>query len=186
VRKGERRGLEVRFGHELVTTFFDLYAESMRMHGSPTCGIEVFRDTLEALGDDAQVAIAYQDDEPAAGKLYVDGMGRRHFIWGCNRRRFQRVSAPNFLLMWRSLEDAMARGIPAADFGRSDVGSTHAGTKVEWGCAPEPLPYYNGLDDAPGSVKASDPRFAAAVRVWQRLPLGLTRWLGPPIARQIP
>jgi hypothetical protein len=31
-----------------------------------------------------------------------------------------------------------------------------------------------------------DPRFALAIRVWQRLPLVVTRVLGPPIVRHLP
>jgi hypothetical protein len=35
-------------------------------------------------------------------------------------------------------------------------------------------------------VRPDQPRYRLAIEVWKRLPVWLTRWLGPPIVRGIP
>ena len=39
---------------------------------------------------------------------------------------------------------------------------------------------------SPGEMRPDSPRYARRVRLWKRLPLWLTRWVGPHIVRGIP
>jgi hypothetical protein len=37
-----------------------------------------------------------------------------------------------------------------------------------------------------GGVRKESPRYQQMIRIWQRLPISVTRWLGPAIVRGIP
>jgi hypothetical protein len=72
--------------------------------------------------------------------------------------------------------------------GRSTEGSGPHRFKAQWGAVPTRLRWEYVLaegEELPG-LHPDNPRFRLAVRVWQRLPLALTRWLGPPIVRHLP
>jgi hypothetical protein len=91
------------------------------------------------------------------------------------------------LLYWNLLDRAVQRGQAVFDFGRSTVDSNTHRFKKQWGAREEPAvwQYYlrNGSADA---VRPDNPRYQRLIRIWQRLPVVLTRWLGPAIVRGIP
>lgn len=185
IRKGRRLGVEVRFGHELLPSFYQLYLESMRRHGSPAPSPSVFEGTLRRFGGDAQISMAFRNGVPVATKLHVDAFGVRTLIWGANSRAHA-DAAPNYPLMWSVLEDAMARGLHTVALGRSTRGTPHARTKLEWGAREVPLPYHHVVGTPSDAVSTSGSRFDRAIRAWRAMPLWATRLIGPPIARQIP
>lgn len=187
IRRGERDGFEIVLGHNLVDEFYALYVRTMRVLGSPVGTPRFFRDILSGFGQDANVAVAYSGGRPVAAKIFIDAFGTRYFLCGATDERY-REGAPSYLLMWRCMIDAAELGIVSCDLGRSTRGSTHADTKRYWGCEEVPLYYHHAPADRGTSSQASvsNPRFDAAIRVWRRLPLWLTRVVGPRIARLIP
>jgi CelD/BcsL family acetyltransferase involved in cellulose biosynthesis len=94
---------------------------------------------------------------------------------------------PNMLLYWETLRTACAEGFRRFDFGRS---SRHSGTyhfKRQWGAREEPLFWYT-IPIAPRRrqpiLRASNGAVSLAM-LWRRLPLSLTRRLGPPIRKYL-
>ncbi len=186
VRRGEKEGFRIRFGHDLLDTFYALYVRTMRQLGSPVSSREVYRRILHDFGREANVGVAFKEGRAVAAKLFIDGLGTRHVICGASDGRLAE-GAPNYLLAWACMNDAMEKGLVRFDFGRSTRGSTHAETKRYWGCQETPLYYHYATQGrGAGAVKVTNPKYERAIRVWRRLPVWLTRRLGPPIARQIP
>jgi hypothetical protein len=78
------------------------------------------------------------------------------------------------------MRTAVARGARRFDFGRSRTGSGAFTFKRLWGFEPEPLRYRVAVL---GGAAAPAPARSAAVdalrRAWRRLPLPLTKLLGP-------
>ncbi len=98
-----------------------------------------------------------------------------------------RRHAANDFLYWDLMRRACERGIRVFDFGRSkrDVGSFRF--KKHWGFEPEPLAYEIRLvraTDVP-DVNPLNPKYRMFVESWKRLPLPLSRLLGPPLARNL-
>jgi len=186
IRKGEREGLTIRFGHDLLDAFYDLYCRTMTTLGTPVCDRRVFARVLSAFGSEANCAVAFDRERPAAAKLFVDAFGTRAFIWGANDRRYQ-AAAPNYSLMWACLENAIARGLVRADLGRSNAASTQAETKREWGGTEEELYYSVAMAENEGATRAQDSgAMRLASGLWRRLPVAISKRLGPPIARHLP
>jgi len=105
---------------------------------------------------------------------------------------------PNMLLYWETIKRASLDGISRFDFGRStrDSGTYHF--KRQWGAQEEPLFWYripiNRGATASAERRRSPERLALQhgvgsneilARMWQRLPLALTRQVGPRIRKYL-
>ena len=113
--------------------------------------------------------------------------GRRPKSRAASSLRFYNYICANMLMYWSLLERAILRGQEAFDFGRSTPGTSVCKFKEQWGAKPAPAEwqYYvrSGKSD---DMRPDNPRFIRMVRLWQRLPVRLTRTIGPLIVRGIP
>ncbi len=103
------------------------------------------------------------------------------------RRRAQNEGGPS-QLRWTLIERAIERGDAVFDFGRStDVGSTYR-FKAGFGAKPRRCYWHYVVPRGgePPALRPDNPKVKLAVRVWQRLPVALTRLLGPPVRRSQP
>jgi serine/alanine adding enzyme len=92
------------------------------------------------------------------------------------------------MLYWEAIQFAIRNGFNKFDFGRSTPNEGTYSFKRQWGAQPVQL-YWQYLMDGQNSIpdlNPSNPRYQTAIRIWQRLPLLVTRILGPMIVRNIP
>jgi hypothetical protein len=82
---------------------------------------------------------------------------------------------------------ASERGVRIFDYGRSKDGTGSFHFKKNWGFAPEPLPYQYRLVRAREvpNVSPANPKYRLLVGVWRRVPLTVSNWVGPWIARSL-
>jgi hypothetical protein len=92
------------------------------------------------------------------------------------------------MLMYRQLLDrSVRRGQRVFDFGRSTVDSGTFRFKKQWGASADPAVWQYAMKEGDvRDMRPDHPRFQRAIRLWQRLPVRLTRYLGPVIVRGIP
>jgi hypothetical protein len=91
------------------------------------------------------------------------------------------------LMYWHLLERAVGRGQDVFDFGRSSPDSPTLRFKKQWGATPAPSEWQFYLRSGePGGLRKENPRYQRLIRFWQRLPLFVTRLIGPAIVRGIP
>jgi hypothetical protein len=85
------------------------------------------------------------------------------------------------------LEFACDEGYRTFDFGRSTPGEGTYRFKEQWGALAAPLHWYvlstNGTPSEP--LESPAERFKLAARLWSKLPLAVTRVLGPRIRKHI-
>jgi hypothetical protein len=91
------------------------------------------------------------------------------------------------LLYWQLLERTVERQQDVFDFGRSSPESPTFRFKKQWGAKPEPATwqYYLRSGDMV-EMRPTNPKYRRLIRIWQWLPVSLTRLLGPLIVRGIP
>jgi FemAB-related protein (PEP-CTERM system-associated) len=187
VRKGQKSGLDVAWGGpELLPEFYAVFSHNMRDLGTPVFGRGLFRAILRQFPDRAELCVVRADGRAAAAALLLHGWGVTEVPSASSLRRYNPTCA-NMLMYWHLLERAVQRGQAAFDFGRSSPDSNTYQFKKQWGAAPVPADwqYYvrtGGVTD----MRPDNPRYQRMIRLWQRLPVGLTRWIGPPIVRGIP
>lgn len=182
IRKAMKNGLTHTVGGiELLPAFYTVFSHNMRDLGSPVHPCRLFEEVLHTFGPKARIVLVHRGSEAVAGALVLEFKNRLHNPWASSLRAFRRQGS-NMLLYWAMLSHACDSGITAFDFGRS---SPDAGTflfKRQWGAMPSPLYwYYLTLHGEPVNPLAEHLSYS----FWKRLPLGLSRLLGPHLRRHI-
>ncbi len=187
VRKGEKGHFAVQWGAgELLDGFHDVLCENMRDLGSPVYGKELFAAILATFPGAAEICLVRDGAKPVAAALLLHGWGVTEVPTASALKAYN-PSNVNMLMYHHLLRRAVERGQRVFDFGRSttDAGTYHF--KKQWGAAPHPATWqYHVLRGAVGALRPDNPRYDRAIRLWKRLPVGLTRRLGPLIVRGIP
>jgi lipid II:glycine glycyltransferase (peptidoglycan interpeptide bridge formation enzyme) len=93
------------------------------------------------------------------------------------------------LLYWSFLKYVSDNNITEFDFGRSSYGEGTYKFKKQWGAEPVPLcwnkiPIQQTITTEQASSKSSNLR-AIVEKIWQKLPLSFTVFLGPKIRKYI-
>lgn len=187
IRKGQKAGLTLAWGQEeLLGDFYTVFSENMRDLGTPVFGRELFRAILRQFPDRAELGIARLGTKPIAGCLLLHGWGVSEVPSASSLRAFNNTCA-NMLLYWAMLERSIERRHTLFDFGRSSPDSPTFKFKKQWGAEPFPAVWCHYLrNGSTGDMRPNNPKYGRAVRIWQKLPLWLTRLIGPRIVRGIP
>jgi FemAB-related protein (PEP-CTERM system-associated) len=187
VRKGQNSSLTHAWGGAgLLHEFYAVFSHNMRDLGTPVYGKVLFRAVLEQFPDRAELCLVRAGARPVAGALLLHGRGVTEVPSASSLRAFNPTCA-NMLMYWLLLERAVARGQSVFDFGRSSRDGSTFRFKKQWGASPFPAEWqYYTRRGTVGEMRTDNPRYGRFIRIWQRLPVALTRWLGPPIVRGIP
>lgn len=187
VRKGQKQGLTVAWGgRERLAEFYDVFSRNMRDLGTPVYGAGLFRSVLEQFRDGAELCVVRAGTRPVAAALLLHGRGSTEVPSASSLRRFNHTCA-NMLLYWSLLERAIGRGQDTFDFGRSSPGGSTFQFKKQWGAEPSPAEWQRYVRAGGATdLRRDDPRYRRMIRLWQRLPVTLTRWIGPAIVRGLP
>jgi FemAB-related protein (PEP-CTERM system-associated) len=187
IRKGERGGFAVAWGGaELLDGFYAVLARNMRDLGSPVFGKPLFAATLAAFPGAAEICLVRDGPRPVAGALLLHGWGVTEVPTAAALKAYN-PSNVNMLMYHHLLRRAAERGQRVFDFGRSTTAGGTFRFKKQWGAVPHPATWqYHVLAGEAGEMRPDNPRYQRAIRLWQRLPVGLTRRLGPLIVRGIP
>jgi hypothetical protein len=72
--------------------------------------------------------------------------------------------------------------------GRSTIDSGGQANKRKWTAEPRPLYWEYVLGDgvAIPELGVDNPKYRLAIEAWRRLPVPVTQWIGPLLARSIP
>jgi FemAB-related protein (PEP-CTERM system-associated) len=187
VRKGQKNGLSARCGgEELLPEFYDVFSRNMRDLGTPVYGRELFRCVLHQFPGAAELCVVRAARRAVAAGLLLHGQGVTEVPSASSLKEFNRTNA-NMLLYWNLLQRAVERDQSVFDFGRSTPEGGTFQFKKQWGARPEPAEWqYYCRTGHIADARPENPRYRQLIRLWQRLPIALTRLLGPAIVRGIP
>lgn len=187
VRKAEKSGLRVQHGGaELLDPFYRVFCRTMRDLGTPVYGKAFFAEVLAAWPDRSRVFVVSSGDTAVAASIVLAWRDRVEVPWAASLREHA-VNAPNMLLYRAMLNWSIARGARVFDFGRSTPDEGTYRFKAQWGAEPRPMVWEYGCLDGPVPDQSpKNPKFRAAIALWQRLPIWAANLAGPPIVRNIP
>jgi serine/alanine adding enzyme len=173
-------------GTDLLEDFYRVFLVNMRDLGSPVHSMELMRNVLDEFSDSSRIVVVYKSREAVAAAFLIGFEKTLRNPWASSLRKHASLS-PNMLLYQRMLEFACDNGFRIFDFGRSTPGEGTFKFKEQWGAAPAPLFWhYLSLDGKDlGLERAESQKFRSAISCWKRLPLGVTRIIGPRIRRHI-
>lgn len=188
IRKAERNGLTAEVGGSgLLEDFYTVFAHNMRDLGTPVYSPGFFRDILEAFPDRTEIIAVHLEKKPVAAGLLSRFRDTIEIPWASSIRQYNSL-CPNNMLYWTALQLAMSYGCRRFDFGRSTPGEGTYNFKKQWGARPVQLnwQYLLPAGAAMPELNTKNPRYDLAIKLWRKLPVPVTRLLGPRIVRNIP
>jgi serine/alanine adding enzyme len=187
VRKAEKSQLVASTaGVEGLAEFYAVFARNMRDLGTPVYSPRLFEAVLTTFPDRARLVIVRLGTTPVAAGLTWRWRGRTEVPWASSLREHNAL-APNNLLYWTILKEAIAAGSTSLDFGRSTPNEGTFHFKKQWGAEPTPLCWeYDVVRGTLPDQSPKNPKFRLAILAWQKLPLRLANAIGPRIVRAIP
>ena len=188
IKKAAENPFKCEFGgRDLLHPFYGLFATNMRDLGTPVYSRRLFRAILDAFGSEgAELCVVRLDGRPVAGALLIHDRDKTEVPSASSLREFNSTGA-NMWMYWRLLERAIERGSTTFDFGRSSVGSGTYKFKEQWGAVAHPAVWqYYVRRGNPADMRPDSPNKQRLIQVWQRLPVWLTKMVGPGIVRGIP
>jgi FemAB-related protein (PEP-CTERM system-associated) len=182
VRKGIQNGLKAEIDAD-VSRVYDIYSESLRNLGTPVFSRRYLQILKEVFGADCEVLTVTSAGQPVASVLSF--LFRDEVLPYYGGGTFAaRAVAGNDFMYWEVMERARQQGRVLFDYGRSKRGTGAFDFKKNWGFEAEPLFYEYFLVNASAvpNVSPTNPKYELMIKVWRRLPLWLTRRLGPLLA----
>jgi FemAB-related protein (PEP-CTERM system-associated) len=188
VRKSLAEGFTVHTGTENPAPFEDLFSRSLRRLGTPAFPAQHYRNLLKFFAGSAEIREIRLHGRLAAAVLTFYFKNQVLPYYGASDPAFN-PQAPNNFMYYDLMCSAAARGCTLFDFGRSKrSGSGSYDFKAHWGMMERELPYEMLLvrrKQLP-NFSPANPAFHWPIRIWQRLPLSVTRALGPRLIRMVP
>lgn len=187
IKKSGEHGLEISFaGLPLLNDFYGVFAHNMRDLGTPVFSKELFRSIAQQFDGDAEFCAVRQQGRTIASALLVHRDGCTEVPSASCLRAFNHTNA-NMLMYRHLLKRAIQRDSHTFDFGRSSEGSGTYKFKTQWGADPFPAcwQYYVRTGD-PAEMRPDADGNQRLIQIWQRLPVWLTKCIGPRIVRGIP
>lgn len=187
IQKPIKEGLKVKIGGiELINDFYDIFSTNMHGLGSPVHSKKLIREVLREFPKMANLFIVYGDQTPMACSLVIGFKDILANPWASSLRRYSRF-APNMLLYWAMLEYACQQGYKRFDFGRCTPGEGSYKFKEQWGAVSESLYWYQFSKNESKSFlgQPEEDKMAKVIEYWKKLPLPLTKIIGPQIRKYI-
>ena len=169
-----------------IRPFFDLYARTLRDHGTPILPRRFYENLLTVFGETCEILTIRKDGVPTSSVMsfyYRDKVLPYYTGSLVEARR----SGANDMMYWALMRRAVERGATIFDFGRSKVGTGPYSFKSNWGFTPRPLTTQYlllGRDTLP-NLNPTNPRYAKIIAAWQRLPIPVANTISPFISRSL-
>lgn len=186
VRKSQKAGLE--WVEDLNTDeFYEIYAHTVHRLGTPVFPKKLFTRLREIFPGRVRIFGVRK------GKVAIAGVMCFYFrdsvlpYYGGALAGYQKDS-PNNFMYWNLIAESCKQGLREFDFGRSKRGTGSYQFKSAWSMVETDLLYRYHLVKAKEVPHLSpvDKKFHLPIVVWERLPFGVTKVLGPKVIRWIP
>jgi FemAB-related protein (PEP-CTERM system-associated) len=188
INRARQEQPQVLIGHlDLLDDFYEVFARNMRDLGTPVYAKRFFKIILQSRPTQSHIIVLRSAGRAVAAAFLLGDRDLMEIPWASTLRSANTASM-NMLLYWEVLSFCIERGYPFFDFGRS---TRDAGTfrfKKQWGA--EPLQHYWQYWLADGgelpALKPDSPKFRLLIACWRKLPLFVTKLIGPPIVQYLP
>jgi FemAB-related protein (PEP-CTERM system-associated) len=185
IRKGIQEGLVSEI-EPTVDDFYRLYSLSVRNLGTPVFPEQYFRFLKQTFGEACEILTIKKDGRPVAGVMSFYFRDEVLPYYGGGLPAARPLSGYDFMY-WDLMRRAAERGTRIYDFGRSKKDTGPFKYKKHWGFEPAALPYQYFLvraKDVP-NLSPTNPKYHLFIETWKRMPLPLTRLVGPMVARYL-
>ncbi len=187
VRKGMQAGLTSEITPD-VDRFYAVYSESVRNLGTPVFSRNYFRLLKAKFGDRCEILTVTKDRQALASVLSFYFRDQVLPYYGGSTTNGHELRGANDFMYWELMRRACERGYRTFDYGRSKRDTGCYDFKKNWGFESEPLYYeyyFVKAHHMPEAKNPLNPKYQRYIHLWRHLPLGLTRLLGPYLAKDL-
>lgn len=187
VRRALKAGLSVEEADaSRLDEFYDIWTRNMRDLGSPPHSKRFFERVLAGFSGSSSLLMVCHEGSYIGAALALFSDSTMALPWVSSLRSHFKLY-PNNILYWEAMRIAVRKGISIFDFGRSTDGSGTYEFKQRWGAAPTPLHWHCvSLANTPEMPAPSGgDSYQRAVEIWKRIPVPVTRWIGPALRKNI-
>lgn len=173
---------------DLLQEFYEIYARSVHHLGSPVYPKALFRNFLREFKEDCEILLVRTPEgKVIAGVMSFFYKGEVLPYYAGSLPEGKEMAANDFMY-WELMKYGCENGYKVFDFGRSKKDTGSFDFKRHWGFEPKPLHYQyylHNLKDIP-NISPVNPKYQSRIELWKRLPLPVTKILGPMIVKYIP
>ncbi len=139
-----------------------------------------------AIGKSCDILTVTHDDELVSSVMNFYFRDEVLPYYGGGTPLARRLKGNDFMY-WELMRRSCERGLRVFDYGRSKQGTGSWSFKRNWGFEQEPLyyRYYLVKADSVTDISPMNPKYRLFINAWKRLPLPLTRLVGPWLARNL-
>lgn len=187
IKRPQRENPTVVQGREeLLDDFYRVFVQNMRDLGTPVYSKRLFREVMVTFPESYIIVVRHQG-QPVAAAFLLGYRSTLEIPWASTIKEVNHLSM-NMLLYWEVLKSAIAKGYKQFDFGRSTKDAGTYRFKKQWGAEPKQLFWVSWLQQGEKlpELKPDNPKFNLAIKAWQKLPLPITKILGPSLVRHLP
>lgn len=188
IKRSQREEIKITFGgEECLEDFYAVFARNMRDLGTPVYGKTFFRKILQYFAKHSRIVVIHMRNRPVAAAFLLGYKDTLEIPWASTIKDVNHLSI-NMLLYWEVLTFAIENRYRYFDFGRSSKESGTFRFKQQWGAKPKQLFWHYWLAENIELPKLNpdNPKYALAINIWKKLPIGITKWLGPLIVKNLP
>ncbi len=188
IRRSYKNELKIqRGGAELLDTFYEILSVGWRDLGTPIYRKSFFRNIINSFGDSVEIFLVFNRNQAIATafnglfKDTVEGM------WTYSLKEHAKLQT-NYYLYWEMIKTACEENYNLFHLGRSTSESGAIFFKKKWNAELKQLywQYILNREKELPELNVDNPKYKRAIDLWKRLPVGLTRAIGPFIAKNIP
>jgi serine/alanine adding enzyme len=173
-------------GRELLVDFYAIFSHNMRDLGTPVMSKKLFECILSEFSDRAELCVVKLHGTPLSTALLVHQNNVTE-VPSAGSLRSHNSTGVNMWMYHHLLMRAIERNSATFDFGRSSIDSNTYRFKAQWNATPYPSVWqYYVRKGSANDMRPESSRNQQLIRIWKRLPIALTRWIGPTIVRGIP
>jgi len=188
VRKAEKSDIVTKDGRlELLNDFYRVYTARMHQLGTPAYPRKLMQNLLEVFPDNSRLFVVRLNGLTIGVGLTFHFNGFVEIPFASTFTQYNSL-CPNNLLYWSVIKYYCLAGAKCFDFGRCTVDGPTYQFKKQWG--PESVAMHYQYWVRPGhqlSILSPDnPKYKRRIEMWKKLPLRITRLLGPYISRNLP
>lgn len=178
IRKAEEKNLRLEF-HSDLERFLKVYALSLRNLGTPIYPKRYFAALIKDFGENLIIASAVANKEDVTTVLCFKHANRLMPYYGGGTPGARETHAYPWMY-WQLMKYGVEHDLPVFDFGRSPDGSGPYAFKKNLGFSPRALNYaYLPIKGEVPDLTGTSPMAKTLIQTWQKLPVSLTRLIGP-------
>lgn len=170
-----------------VQTAYDVYAESVRNLGTPVFPKAYFAVLKEEFGEACDVLTVEKDGNAVSSVLNF--YYKQHVLpfYGGGLFSARALKSNDFMYYQLMCHAKRQRGCSYFDFGRSKDDSGAFKYKRTWGMEPQPLHYQFHLVKAQAlpNLSPNNPKYQIFIKMWQKLPVFVSRMIGPYLSKYL-